>query len=199
MIAHHAIARRSHAGFTLLELLVTLAIFGTLIGLAVPQFYVWTQSAKLRSVAESLQNALRLAQGEAVRRSHSVKLSLISAPGTTPPVIFTAASSSSDPATSISAVSPATNWMAYTVPVLASDTYDFVAGGDNGNLESPVKISGPASLTFTPFGRLSGVTTTQTYSITNSPGRALNVTVTVGGQVRLCDPNRSITSSPDGC
>jgi len=195
-------------GFTLLELVMAVAVMGVLAALAIPVFYTWIQSVKLRSVAEALQNDLRMAQGEAIRQNRPVTFSLISAPGANSPVIFTSnsAGTTTSPASSFTALNTGTNWMAYTNPVLTGEVYRYVAGGDNGNLESPVQIAGSSGLnsggtangtiTFNPFGR---IPTDQRFDVTNSPGRQLRVQVTTGGKVRLCDPNRSITSSPDGC
>ena len=51
-----------HRGFTLIELLVTIALIAILLLLAVPALGTWSADARVRSTAESLQNALRLAQ-----------------------------------------------------------------------------------------------------------------------------------------
>ena len=56
-------------GFSLLELMIVLAVMGVLSVLAIPSFVDWIQNGKSRTVAESIQNGLRYAQGEAARLS----------------------------------------------------------------------------------------------------------------------------------
>ena len=64
--------RSPHAGFTLVELLITVAIAGVLLSLAFPSFRAWMQNAKIRTAAEGIQNGLQLARIEAVRRNARV-------------------------------------------------------------------------------------------------------------------------------
>jgi len=211
MLSHPARSRGT-LGFTLLELVVAISLFALLITIATPTFAIWVQSAKVRSVGEALQNDLRLAQGEALRRNRQVQFSLISSPGASTPSIYNATISPGG----LTPTTPATNWMAFVLPQVAGDaqtastTQQFVAGGDNGALTSQVQIAGAlgasggtgnATITFTPFGRLANQTQTQVYTLTpsNAAARTLAVTVSLGGAVRLCDPSRSITTAPDGC
>ena len=64
--------RPTHGGFTLVELLITVAIAGILLSLAFPSFRAWMQNAKIRTAAEGIQNGLQLARTEAVRRNTRV-------------------------------------------------------------------------------------------------------------------------------
>ena len=176
-------------GFTLLELIMAVSVFAILAGIAVPQFYVWTQSAQIRSVTESLQNDIRLAQGEAIRQNRQVQFSLtngIATPNGTAPI----------------AAANGSNWMAYTVALSTNgESPVYVAGGSNNNTSPNIAITGPATITFSPFGRLLNVSQTQQYQISTkqSVGRSLVVNVYLGGQVRMCDPTRTVATSPDGC
>ena len=56
------------AGFGLIEMLVAIAIIGILSSIAANNFGTWVQNTKTRAVAESLENGLRLAQSEAIKR-----------------------------------------------------------------------------------------------------------------------------------
>ena len=67
------------SGFSLVELMVVVAIIGISAAVGVPSFFSWVQDTKTRSVAESLQNGIKLAQTEAVRRSRQVRFSLTDA------------------------------------------------------------------------------------------------------------------------
>jgi len=59
-------------GFTLIELIMTLAIAGILIGIALPSYNSTITSSRLTSYANDLVGALNLARSEAIRRGVSV-------------------------------------------------------------------------------------------------------------------------------
>jgi type IV fimbrial biogenesis protein FimT len=65
--------RRQHrvAGFTLIELMVTLTILGILLMIGVPSFVAIQRSSELTSTANSLVAALGAARGEAMKRGRS--------------------------------------------------------------------------------------------------------------------------------
>lgn len=66
------------SGFTLIELMVTMAVFGILMALAAPDFGVWVQNNRIRSVAESAMTGIQLARSEAVKRNNAVEFELLS-------------------------------------------------------------------------------------------------------------------------
>ena len=60
------------SGFTLTELMITLAIAGTLIGIAIPSFTSIISSNRLTAYANELVTALSLARSEAIKQGLSV-------------------------------------------------------------------------------------------------------------------------------
>lgn len=195
------------AGFTLVELLIAMAMLALLLSLAGPSFSTWIRNAQVRTVAETLQNGIRLAQAEAMARNRQTVLFLTNdAPGL--------------------AATPAAggaNWVLRWIPLpgdavtaTAPDNEPFLQGGAVGDVAAGVTIGGPTALCFNPLGRrvanaTTGVTGLQctvdaanpmaAFNLAGGTGtRALRVTVTLGGQVRLCDPARSLSADqPDGC
>ncbi len=200
-------AVRGHArGFTLIELMVGLVLLGILIGLGLPSFTAWIRNSQVRTVAEATQNGVRLAQAESVRRNRTVVFSLTNA----------------TPASGATAVAGGRNWSTQTVPLLTGEPVEFIRGGMLADVASGVVITAvtdtatPAAVNaicFNSNGRLAApaspgvpnavcAATPVRFDFTQTNAdRPLRVTVAVGGQVRICDPNRPALSptSPDGC
>ena len=66
--------RISSAGFTLVELMVTVAIVAILVSLAVPSFREMSAAQRVRSATYSIISDLTLARSEAVKRGADVTL-----------------------------------------------------------------------------------------------------------------------------
>jgi type IV fimbrial biogenesis protein FimT len=67
-------ARRHERGFTLVELLITMAVALVLIMIAVPSFKSLTLSNKLNTTANDIINAIHVARMEAVKRNANTQL-----------------------------------------------------------------------------------------------------------------------------
>ena len=189
-------------GFTLIELLVTISLIAILTLLGMPSMSAALNNAKVRSVAESLQNGLRIAQTEAIRRSHQTAFVLTDAapePNATP-------------------TPNGRNWYAQVLPVYTGELVDdkYVQGGSFGNVASGVTIVGPAVICFNSIGRVvtnpatglavnctapSGTLAMTTYDVRKNPGadRILRLEVSAAGKIRMCDTARRVSIAPDGC
>ncbi|MDM0075147.1 prepilin-type N-terminal cleavage/methylation domain-containing protein [Variovorax sp. J2P1-59] len=196
------------AGFTLIEMLVTIVLMSILIALAMPSMSAWMRNARMRTVSDSLQNGLRLAQSEATRRSRQVVFSL-----------------TNDKPTAVghTAVEDGRNWAINTVPAMtdAGETSEFVEAGIMADASTGIQIDGPSAICFSSIGRMvpnsapgvtgatcalpTGTPPVQAFDITVTGAvagvdRRLRVLVALGGQVRLCDPDKTLSNDhPDGC
>jgi len=65
---------RSLHGFTLVELMVTIAVLAILLMIAVPSFNEAALSSKLNSIANSFVSSAQLARSEAIKRNTPVRL-----------------------------------------------------------------------------------------------------------------------------
>jgi type IV fimbrial biogenesis protein FimT len=204
---------RHAAGFTMIEAMVTLAIFAILVAIGVPTMSVWIRNNKVRSATDALQNGLRLAQSESLRQSRQVVFALTNSttPGTTP----------------LPAVANGSSWVIYTIPSMTGEQARLIQSGDFSNATANVQVTGPAAVCFNSVGRLTnnaGAAVTNIIGGANScvqptvpvaaglppahvfgisiPGsdRPLQVNLGLGGQVHMCDPAVTISDShPEGC
>jgi len=186
-------SRSGGQGFSLIELMVTVAVVAILATVAVPAFSTWIQNTKTRSTAEALQNGMRLAKTEAVRRSRLVDFRL------------TAGTPAKDAATS----KTGSNWyVQQNSALLAADATDaaynlYVQGSSLAGANANVTVAGDVdTLTFTSLGRLGNTgAASYKFDVANPGGdRALRIIVTQSGQIRMCDPKIVLSNTtPTGC
>lgn len=198
--------RHRKAGFTLIELMITIAVLALLLLLAVPAFSKWIADASVRSVAESLQNSLRLAQATAVSRSRTTMFALTGVA----------------PAWNATASKTGSNWYSVVLPLSESDetasSGSYLQGSSVGT-QNGVSITGPAQVCFNALGRQAAKSATYSslsvsctdvptddttdpteYIVSRTNARTLVVRVYLGGRVRMCDSMKTLSNTdPDGC
>jgi type IV fimbrial biogenesis protein FimT len=175
-------------GFSLIELIVGMAILGILMSIGIPAFSDWMRNARVRTTAESVLNGLQLARAEAVRRNTTVGFYLV------------------DTTTSACALSTAgPNWIVSVdspvgqCDVAASDTVapriiQSRAGNESGGAATTV-AAGQSSVLFNGLGRPGGniaINFTDAAGAAcvaaSGPVRCLRAEISIGGQIRMCDP-----------
>lgn len=184
-------------GFTLIELMIAVALLSILLLLGIPAFGTYLQNAKLRSGAENFFAGVQLARAEAVRRNASVQIVL-----TTDHPDVGAANT-----TNLSTTAP--NWLVRVQDPTTLE-YAFVEGksgtegaGQAAGATAWVNILGSvSSITFNGYGRASSAATFRFSGPADGPAcapagamRCLTIAVSLGGQARMCDP--AVTAAGD--
>jgi type IV fimbrial biogenesis protein FimT len=156
-------------GFSLIELLIGLALIGILSVMAVPAYQFWIKNVQIRNAAEGVLNGLQLARAEAVRRNALVQL------------IFATATGSG-----------------WTISTVVGGTEIQARSANEGSESALVTITplGADRITFNGMGWLAtnnngSPTITRIDVASTMVGteiRALRVTVGAGGVMKMCDP-----------
>ncbi|HRM67941.1 MAG TPA: GspH/FimT family pseudopilin [Thauera phenylacetica] len=162
-------------GFSLVELMVTVAVLSLLMVLAVPSFTEWIQNSRIRTAAESVQNGVQLARAEAVRRNARVEFALVGTSGGW--VVRFAGGGATIQARSGS--EGAGGVVLSTVPEDATSVA-FDGLGRSDNTLTAINVDVPTS------------------ALPAAQSRDLRITIGTGG-VRMCDPNVSDSRDPRKC
>lgn len=78
-----------YKGFTLIELMVTIAVLGILLALAAPSFQSTIRNNRIAAISNDLISALNLARSEAVKRGRQVTVCKVANPSATAPACST--------------------------------------------------------------------------------------------------------------
>ena len=176
--------RRSARGFTLIEIMVSLAVLGILLMVALPNFSEWLQNQQLRAASEATLNGLQAARGAAIRRNVLVQFQQTS------------------PTQSAWAVTEVGTGL-----LVQSRAHE--EGSPNARVDAAP--AGATTVTYAPLGSVvanaDGSPTVTKFDVSNPAGgscqpggpmRCLRVTISGGGSLRLCDPIVGV-SDPRSC
>ncbi len=169
-------SKSRQSGFTLTELMVGIVIMAVLAAIAAPNLQSMMRNSQIRNAAESITNGLQRARAEAVARNTNVAFTL------------TADSS-------------------WSVNVLAPASIIESRPGSEGsaNVTLTIAPAGTTTITFNNFGGVQATNANGTAPLTQvdlaSTGgnQSLRVTIGIGGNARMCDPNLTSGSSPRAC
>lgn len=192
--------RRASSGFSLIELMIGLAVLGILIMVGLPNLTTWIQNTHIRTAAEGMQAGLQFARSEALRRNGSVGFYLVNS------LTSSCALSTSGTNYVVSIGSPAGS--CNTAPSDAGPILQ-VRAGTEGSTNAAIAAAGGSSFTFNGLGRGVGAGNLTQIDITNPTGgtcqagggtmRCLRVTVSTGGQIKMCDPAVTDNTDPRSC
>lgn len=169
------------SGFSLIELLISIAIMTILLSLATPGFQTWLQNAQIRNAAESIQNGLQRARAEAVGRNTDVEFVL----------------------------SAGSSWVVQVAGGAVIESRSSNEGSKDVSLTALDADSAPATtVTFNNLGSVKAANADTSAPFMRvdldsavleaADSQELRVTIGFGGNVRMCDCNAP-TSSARAC
>ncbi len=166
--------RQNQRGFTLIEIMVALAVLTILLAIAVPSFQAMIKNSQIRNAAESVSNGLAKARAEAINRNTTVAFAL--GAGTS---------------WSITQVSDGT--------VIESRASKEGSGDVTLTAVDSANVAATA-VTFNSLGSIVGISPVAKVDFTaTGADMDLRVTIGAGGKTQVCDPNLTAGSSPRAC
>lgn len=198
--------RHSH-GFSIIELMVAIAIMSILMAIALPAFSDYIRNVKVRTEAEAFVSGAQLARAEAVRRNAPVEF-LLTADAPTEANVASATASATGPNWLVRTADLATFIEGRVAPVSGGTPTVRINDTTSPASDDPDAPPGTlvSSIVFNGLGR-AAIAADAAFKLTNpdlkcqtdgGPIRCLRVTVTVFGQTRLCDP-RAAVGDPRSC
>lgn len=174
----------------MIELMIVVAIVAILVVIGLPSVSDWLQNSRMRTVADSLQNGIRFAQGEAARVSRLTTLTTTSSSWRVDVVQLTGSSAPIDTRINPLQTSPAGNLDLVTITPDATG-HTVLQFNDLGRVSAAATSAGP----------FSALTADASFTVASTKGsRKLKVRVSPSGKVRMCDPDKPFSDTyPDGC
>lgn len=169
----------NQSGFSLIELMIAIAVFAILISFAVPSYQAWIANTKVRTATESILNGMQRARSESLMRNTPVRFSL-----------------GANSAWLVECVTAA------TCPDLTAPPGQVEARSneEGGTQNIVVNSGGNSALIFNNLGIRSTAANqiSQVDLSLEGSDRPLRITVGAGGTVRMCDPSTGL-SDPRRC
>lgn len=186
----------------MIEVIVVVSIIGILAVAVAPEISIQLRNARVRNVAESMQNGLQRARAEAIARNQDVRFSLVS------DLTDSCVLSSSGASWVVSIDNPAGLCDIPPNPDVEPRIVTLQEARDGGTGATVAATQGnfttaASSITFNPFGR--PVNTTQMArivvdsAVSASEHRSYRVDISQVGSVRMCDRRVTATDDPRYC
>jgi type IV fimbrial biogenesis protein FimT len=187
-------------GFTMVEIMVALAIVAMLLMFAAPNAATWIQNTRLRSAAESVASCLQTARLEAIKRNTVVSCQM---------------TDTTSSAWNVCLYDAVNNVCLAAQPVLANRDKSEDNGITTLGLDTTASPSAtalapgnnvPGSTTFDSFGRLAATAPNnamrvdiRNVQLAAADERRLVIYISLGGQIHMCDPKVPFATNPQGC
>jgi type IV fimbrial biogenesis protein FimT len=183
-----------YRGFTLVELMVVIALLAMFMLYAVPSMSDYMTNSKIRNSAQALQAGLMKARAEAIRTNRPIQFFTTNA---SPPLLGSAANATGS------------NW------VIADRTRPPLQGGPalvesrdgrEGSTTQVTQTTTQDTITFNPIGgtdlignAVFNFSHPRTTCAAGSALRCVSVVVNPSGRVHLCDPLITVVTDPRRC
>jgi type IV fimbrial biogenesis protein FimT len=187
-----------HFGFTLIEIIVSLAIIALMVLIGLPSMTTYFQNSKIGTAAQAYATGMQVARTEAIRRNLPVEFMLTNTDVAIANIANTAAPSPTGRSWLVRVFDPA---LAAFVPIETKAALE--GSGQSAGSTPTVAITGSAVAPPAVFNGIVafngfGGTTSEIWLDINNPAggacfpagtmRCLRVRATSGGQIRVCDP-----------
>lgn len=198
--------RRRELGFSLIEVVVTMAVLALILFAAVPSIGAWVDNTRIRNVADSLQNGLQMARGEAVRRNQNISLWLVAMDD--PAVLSNDCAPSSASGSWVISINSPIGHCADAPSTTSSPMLVTGRPAADGGRVAVTALQSDAStaatsVTFDGFGRVVNADAIRRIDVRGiSDGashRNLRLDLSAGGQIRMCDPAVTTDGDPRKC
>jgi type IV fimbrial biogenesis protein FimT len=192
---------RAQRGFTLTEVLISLAIVALILGLAAPSFTVWIQNMQLRNAADSILGGLQAARLEALRRNYAVAFQLTNASSTSwkicryDVVNLACFTGTADTIMSRTGKEGGGNARVATENPLTDPTVALNPGDNVPATAAFDALGRPLTTPLDAFARVD----VRNPTLAASDERRMEIIISAAGQVRMCDPALTKANNPQGC
>ena len=198
-------------GFSLVEMVIVVAILGIALGLGIPSYTQWIRNVQIRNHAESMQTGLMKARNEALRRNLIVSFWLVKSPN--PDVLandctlYADADADSKGISWLVSIESPHNLCASAISDTASPFFLAKHAAGNGGDQATTN-TGPAAANVVRFNGLGQVITSLADTITSiniagfnptSEDKNYRITINSGGMIKLCDPTITVTTDSRFC
>lgn len=190
--------RLSHqCGFTIVEMLITIAVLAILLALAVPSMTDFYDRKRLISQTEAITNLLQLARSESIKHPSSATASLVSATFKPAAPWFVGLANGTAACTNaITCVTTEGTSAAVTRYVAATECTGCTLT-IHEDTPTGTAVTTPVVMVFDLRGTVTTATTHDYYFTLTSPrGKQLSMNVSKIGRISICSPSGSVASYP---